>query len=335
MTTRTPSPSIGTLVGQLLDQGYARAAQATLNAVSAATSTPLIQQRLRELNQEALRLAEQGERLTPDNPVLRALLADMEPGLRRAASAIDGGSGGITSESSQLAQNTTRQLALPGMSDPQLAQIGIQWNVPDPVAVAQLVDYADRPAWATELTRYPGLTLDTLLNQAVMGMANGWGPMRVARNIVRMAGTLPLAQAQVLTRTLYLESYRSATALNQQVNKDILTEQIRIGTLDQRICMCCLALHGTPLKVGEKVMDHHAGRCTSIAVVTGRPRSVQTGEQWFNSLPESRKLSIAGPGALEAINSGKAQLRDFVQDYTDPVFGQMVREASLKSMGIR
>lgn len=339
MTTRT-AQTLGNLIGGMLDQGYARAADATLKAVAATTANPLVQQRLAELDAEAVRLQEAGEKLKPDNPVLRALLADMEPSLKRAANSIDGSAGQITTASSGLAQNATRQMALPGMSDQQLASIGIAWNVPDPAAVAALVDYADKPGWGTEIKNYPGLTLDTLRNQAIRGMVEGWSPMRVARTISRMTGTLPLAQAQVLTRTLYLESYRSAAALNQQVNADILTEQIRIGTLDDRICMCCLALHGTVLKVGEKITDHHAGRCTSIAVVRGRPRTVQTGAEWFNAMgstPEgrARQLAIAGPGGYEALKSGKAQIRDFVQNYQDPVFGEMVREASLKSMGVR
>lgn len=333
-------PSIGELVGGMLDKGYQRAADATLRAIEQTSVNPLVSQRLRELEAEAARLTEKGEKLKPDNAVLRALIADMEPGLNASARLLDNSASGLQEASSGLAANATRQLALPGLNDAQLAQMGIRWNQPDPEAVNALVNYADKPAWTDELANYPGLTLNTLRNQAVRGMAEGWGPNRVAMSISRIALTLPLAQAQMLTRTLYLESYRSATAANQLANADILTEQIRIGTLDDRICMCCLALHGTPLKVGEKVRDHHAGRCTSIAVVRGRPRTVQTGEQWFNALGETeegrkRQQTIAGPGAYEALKSGKAQLSDFVQSYTDPVFGDMVREASLKSMGVR
>jgi len=327
--------TIGELVGGMLDNGYRRAADQTLKSIAATMSTPLITQRLGELNAEARRLAEAGEKLTPDNPVLRALIADMEPALKRAASSIDGSASQITGASSDLAANATRQLSVPGLDDRQLASIGIRWNVPDPVAVSALIDYADKPAWGSEITKYTGLTLDTLRNQAVRGMALGWGPGRVAEEIVRVAQTLPLAQAQMLTRTLYLESYRTAAAANQLANQDILLDQIRIGTLDTRICMCCLALHGTRLAVGEKISDHHAGRCTSIAVVTGRPRTVQTGEDWFNGLAEGEQLKIAGPGGYQALKSGKAQIRDFVQRYTDPVFGEMVREASLKSLGVR
>lgn len=322
-------PTIGELVGGMLDRGYESAAETALRAIAATANLPIIAQRLSELDAEAVRLAESGEKLRPDNPVLRALVADLEPVLTRAARRMDGIADEITGAASTLAGNATRQLALPGLSNARLVEIGLQWNVPDPEAVARLIGYADKPGWADELAAYPSLTMDTLINQAVRGMVEGWSPLRVADNIRQQATALPLAKARVLTRTLYLESYRSATAAHQLANADILTGQIRIGTLDSRICLCCLSLHGQELPLGEKISDHHAGRCTSIAKVIGRPRTVQTGEEWYNGLTEAEQQEIAGPGAFEALKSGKASLRDFVQPYRDPVFGDMVRQASI------
>jgi hypothetical protein len=324
--------TIGGLVGQMLDSNYARAAQATLNAIEQTSVSPLITQRLGELNAEARRLASEDKKLTPDNPVLRALVADMEPALQRSARLLDASADGLQESSAALAGKATRQLANPG--------VGAQWNVPDPDAIAALVGYADRPAWNDEIANYPGLTLNVMMNQAIRGMVEGWGPMRVARQIAAMATTLPLARATMLTRTLYMESYRTASAASELANADILETSIRIGTLDGRICLCCLALHGTELRVGEKVFDHHGGRCTKISVVKGRPRNIQTGEDWFNAkgaTPEGRKEqeAIAGKGNYEALKSGKATLRDFVQSYTDPVFGEMVRQTSLKNVGAR
>ena len=36
--------------------------------------------------------------------------------------------------------------------------------------------------------------------------------------------------------------------------------------------------------------------------------------------------------AHRAFKAGEVQLKDFVKDYTDPVFGEMVRQASLVDM---
>jgi hypothetical protein len=54
---------------------------------------------------------------------------------------------------------------------------------------------------------------------------------------------------------------------------------------------------------------------------------VLTGEQWYNGMTDVQQQKLAGPGAWEGLKSGKATLRDFVQGYDDPVFGEMVREA--------
>jgi hypothetical protein len=134
-----------------------------------------------------------------------------------------------------------------------------------------------------------------------------------------------------MARTLQLESYRTATAIAHRANADIATGQKRIGTLDDRICLCCLALHGEDMPVGAKVQDHHQGRCTSVLMVVGYPMgAILTGPEWFGRLPESRQLEIAGPGALEALQSGRATLRDFVQPTQDPVFGEMVTQGSIE-----
>jgi hypothetical protein len=291
-----------------------------------------VQQRLDELRDEAQRLHEAGERLTPDNPVLRALIADGEPVFGRAANRMDSVSGDIAINAADTAGRLQRQLALPGMTDARLRAVGIQWNTPDPEAINALVDYTGRDEWRALVERYPGAIGDTIRSQAIQGVANGWGPLFTAGRITETATGLPQYQADVLMRTLQLESYRSASALHQAANADILEGSIRIGTLDDRICLCCLSLHGSRLRVGEKVQDHHGGRCTSVGIVTGRPLDVVTGEQWFVSQTPARQRELMGPANYEAYKAGRVQLRDFVQDYQDPVFGDMVRQASLSSV---
>jgi hypothetical protein len=134
-------------------------------------------------------------------------------------------------------------------------------------------------------------------------------------------------------RTLHLQSYRGATALNQTANSDIITKQTRVAVLDDRTCLSCIALHGTELRVGERVDDHHRGRCTSLTDVVGLPpKNIPSGADWFNGLPEARQRIIAGHANLEALKAGAVTLGDFVQPYQDEAFGTMVGEASLKGI---
>jgi hypothetical protein len=319
------------LIATLIDRGYDRAFGATLNTITQSTRSGIVAQRLKELDTESQRLMEAGDKLTSDNPVLRALLADVQDVLRRD-SALLNASGTDVQESGVIAgQQISKQLALRGVADDVLLQIGIRWNTPDPEAVNSLVGYTTSSAWREAMQKYGEDAYKVIENQALRGMLEGWSPRRTASQIRRATETMPAYHANNIARTLQLQSYRTATAINHQANASIAVGQRRIGTLDSRICLCCLALHGEEMRVGDVVLDHHLGRCTSVLIVQGYPPpNITTGPQWFNSLSESEQLNIAGAGALEALQSGKATLRDFVQTYDDPVFGEMVRQGSIE-----
>jgi len=290
----------------------------------------IVRQRLDELAAEAARLAEAGERLRPDNPVLRALLADMETALNANARTLNEAAETVQQAGAEASTTLTRQLALEGFDPAVLARVGIRWNVPDPEAVARAVGFVTSDAWAAEVARFPGLALGTVRNQAIMGIADGWGPLRTARAIRQSVEGFPAHQANNLMRTLQLQSYRAGAAANTQANERILSGVIRIATMDDRVCLCCVALHGTRYPAGTVIQDHHQGRCVGIPEVRGFPRTVQTGEEWFGGLPEARQIAIAGPGAAAALRAGEVRLGDFVEPYQDAVFGEMIRQGSLR-----
>lgn len=332
------------LISGLLDRDYNRVTRPVLNAIGTSTSKGIIDQRLSELDAEAARLAKEEKRLTPDNPILRALLADMETELSKSQSLINAASTPLQESALTSAGKIQRQTALPGVTNQQLQTLGITWNTPDPEAVARLVGYSQSDAWRDLLSKYPNDVLGVIQNQAIRGIASGWSPLRIAREIRRTTNALPAHVANNLMRTLQLTSYRDATAIHQTANRSITESVVRIGTLDNRMCLSCVALHGTILWTREqdsnapvpRVSDHHSGRCTSVIIVRGFSRKIVTGEEWFNSLSPARQaeqLSLKNsPGKLEALRNGSASLSDFVHRYEDPVFGEMFGESSLKNI---
>jgi hypothetical protein len=345
MTTNRPTPQRGTvseLITKLLDRGYEDAARPTLNAVARSTNSGIVQQRLSELETEAQRLADLGERLTPDNPILRALLADLETTLNTDSRLVDGAADQVQQSGIDAAGNIQRQLAIPGMTNAQLRAIGIRWNVPDPEAVNRLVQYSQSSNWATLMNRYGPDVLAVVNNQAIRGIALGWSPLHVSREVRRITEGLPAHVANNQLRTLQLTSYRDGTAIHQTANRDICQEVVRIATRDERTCLSCIAQHGDVIWNSEtdadspvpRVSDHHAGRCTSVVRVKGRPPlPIVPGITWFASLPPERQAQqrsfVDSPGKFAAYSTGKVNLRDFIHPYTDPVFNEMVREASL------
>lgn len=345
MTTNRPPTQRGTvseLITKLLDKGYDAAAQPTLNAVARSTNSGLIQQRLSELDAEAQRLAEAGERLTPDNPILRALLADLDDTLQRDSRLIDGAADEVQMSGVDAAGNIQRQLALPGMTNQQLRAIGIRWNMPDPEAVNRLVGYSQSPAWSNLMNAYGSDVLAVVNNQAIRGIALGWSPLHTAREVRRITEGFPAHVANNQLRTLQLTSYRDGTSIHQTANRDICQQVIRIATRDERTCLSCIAQHGDVIwdsgadadSPVPRVNDHHSGRCTSVMRVKGRPPlPIVPGITWFASLSPERQAQqrsfVDSPGKFAAYSTGKVTLRDFVHPYSDPVFNEMIREASL------
>ena len=344
VANRQPQPKQGTvqdLINGLLDRGYNREVQPVLRAVAKSVNSGLIQTRLDQLDKEAQRLIDSGEKLTPDNPVLRALLADLDSTMKTNASVVNGAAEAVQQTGINAAATIQRQLALPGMTDTPLARIGVVRNRPDPAAVARVVQYSQSNEWANLLAKYGQGIVDTVNNQAIRGTASGWSPLRTASNIRQLAENLPASQANTLMRTLQLTSYRDGTAIQQTANQDIASQVIRIAALDDRTCLSCIALHGKVIWDSEtdagtpvpRVDDHWNGRCTSVVQVKGRTLNVQTGVDWFNNLPESRQQQQASfansPGKWEAFQKGDVTLQDFVHQHQDDTFGQMVTESTL------
>lgn len=321
------------LIRRLLDRGYTRATDQVIRAIVRDSTTGIIAQRLAELEDEARRLADLNRPLRPDNPVVVALLANLADVLTNNARRIADAAEDVQAAGINAANQLTRRLALPNVPDDALRTVlGVSWNTPSEEAVAALVNYTDMPSWTDELAQYGPRVQQTVRNQAIRGIAEGWNPIRTAREIRQVAEGLPAHQANNLMRTVQLQSYRTGSAVNMQANADILDGHMRIAALDDRTCMGCIALHGTMLAVGERVDDHHQGRCTSIPVVRGRPRSIQTGPEWFNNLPEERQRVIAGPGKLDALQRGLIRWDELPVAYDDPTFGRMIREAALKDL---
>jgi SPP1 gp7 family putative phage head morphogenesis protein len=138
-----------------------------------------------------------------------------------------------------------------------------------------------------------------------------------------------LADAIRLTRTSILYAYREAARLQYIANG--ITQWQWFATLDDRVCMSCVAMHGTVHSVDESLQDHHNGRCAMLPIVDALPLE-ENGIDWFNGLSEDVQKKMLGPGRFEAWKAGKFELSAISTTYNDDVYGDMRREASLKEL---
>jgi len=335
LTVRTGS--IEDLLVRVLDRGYTGVAGRVLSAVAGSVTGGQVQRDIDAMMQEADRLAQNGERLRVDNPHVRAVLNSVELAMRDNVVRIRDASGDIQLSGVTAGNILSRQLALPGFSDEALQAVGITWNQVSPETVMRLIELVDNPAFAAELSSLSANVIETIRNQAIRGVVFGWSPARTAREIARIAQTLPQVSANTLMRTLQLESYRTTTTANQNANQSIIRRVIRIETLDERICAACIALHGTvvwdaTLNEGQpipKIREHHNGRGTTITETVIRPVTIRSGVDWFDGLDDARQRRLIGHAAVNARNAGAVRLEDFVGERTDDLFGEQIYEQSV------
>lgn len=358
--------SISGLTNALLDANFNQTARAMLVQIFALFNNPgsAMQQALANLDAEVERLNEAGLSLEAENAVLQQTLLVYLNTFNAAQALIIANALEIEQSGQEVAPGAVTAkvfiaiataLALSGVNpvtalaafQAELATQGIQWTIP--TALEIVTSFVNTPEWIAKMegwgAGYAELTTETILN----GIANGWGPDRIASKMRQLAQNLPLSAAENLTRTLQLTAYREASLGMELVNNEFLEYKIRIATLDLKTCLACINLHGTRLEIGERVDDHFRGRCTEFYVVAGGPRfpdvmqvdsvpgernfeTWQNGIDWFNSLSPERQMQQASflstPAKWRAFQSG-VPLSVFVGEHIDPLFGVQVIENSL------
>lgn len=325
------SETIGQFLARLLDRG---AATSVLNRILVAVAAQGDAANLqRALDALVADFQARGERaLRPRSAAWRGLLGELNAMTARQAAALRSGAPYIMAASQRAAAESVPALALWGASRAQGAGVRAAWNTPDPEAVQALIERTQLPAFEQALSRFGDGVADAVRAVLLRGLVTGGGPLALARELRGVIADVPRHQAATLARTLQLTAYRDATAVHQAANGHLIERVIRIAALDDRTCLSCIALHGTEIPIGSRVDDHWNGRCVAVSQVRGRPLAVQTGEDWLRGLPAERQQAIMGPAKFAAWQAGAVQLSEFVHRVTDPVFGNMVQEASLRGL---
>jgi len=355
-------------INATLDKGYSATSRAMFAQIAALTtgSGSAVQVSLRELDVEAERLQEAGERITPDNAQLEKTLNTTRVNMNTTEQMILANASEIEATGQEVAPNAVAAklfMAVTAMLISRdinpvgaqaqayyvnaLMRANIGFTYPTSLDFVQ--DYTRNAAWIARMDGWGDGYGDLLGDVMRNGIQKGWSPIRTAREMRRLAENLPKSASENITRTLQLTSYRDASLAMEMLNGKYIERKIRIAELDEKTCAACIALHGTEMAVGERVDDHHNGRCDSILIPIGgsMPTSMQsdstpgnrnfvpfqTGEEWFAQLSPERQAQQASflrsPGKLNAYRDG-VPLSQFVGEHTDPVFGRQVIEQSLK-----
>lgn len=267
------------------------------------------------------------ERLYPNDPSIEAFLGVLGVELARMANPLGAASRAITTAAIGISGTLARQISLPREQDALWRVITIR-----DLLNAGLRDYLSRPAFGRMLRGYGAASVRQVQRGVESAFARGTSPRLLARLLRTYAQSMPRNRALVIARTLQLQTWRDATMLHYQANSHIVRYMIRIAALDGRTCLACVALHGTRLEHGESLSDHYNGRCTAIGVTEFVRRDIETGEEWLRRQPRDFQQDLMGGAAWRAWMARALELMDFVEEVNDPLFGEMIREASLRGI---
>ena len=364
--------SIKEISDDALDIKFRKMVTPLLKQISAITNkqNSAMQKLLADIEQEAERLESEDRKLTPDNPYIKEFVDKMEKTFETVARLIltvddDIESGGIEigqflsllTVSAQVFQVNVKSPASVNQGSVDvlleaLSSQGMEWNYYRGNSLQELINFVQKDAWISKMNSWASGYADAINQSLVNSFSRGESPSAMARKMRQIATNMPVTASENLTRTLQLTSYREASRASYLANSTYLEYKIRYAKLDYKTCPACVGLHGTILKLDERVDDHYRGRCTEWVKIKGGKSypdtmqadstpgnrnytKFQTGEEWFSSLsPERQKQQIAfqkSPGLYDAYKSG-IPLSEFAKDRHDDVFGNQVVVKSLKEI---
>lgn len=203
----------------------------------------------------------------------------------------------------------------------------------------------DSPLTARLQEGYGEYVASAVQEHLLRGIAAGQGPNTIAarlqKNLLEGLGT-GLTSALTTIRTAQIKSYQIANHATYLANSNIVNGWVWWAALDNNTCLSCVAQHGTVHDLDETLDDHHNGRCAPIPQTVSyrdlgldidEPRpEIETGAEWFKKQSAATQREMMGGATYRAYQAGRVDVRDFSRRYDDPVYGELLREASLKDI---
>lgn len=266
----------------------------------------------------------------------RDLLRRIETEMQGFAAITRNEMGDLQGGAVQLGLDSAFDLASGQLNAGQARVIAGAWLRPDPAALQALIDYADGAALRDRMATFGANAAQNFADTMLSLVAQGRNPRAIGRTMATWFN-LPYAWADNQARTLQLYSYRAANHATYRANERILDGWLWRAALDARTCMSCVSQHGSIHPVSNTLNDHHRGRCAPIPIVKGTTwaASVESGEAWFARQSPAMQRQMMGPGLFAAYQRGQVNFSDLSQPYQDGVYGTMLRQASLRDLGLR
>lgn len=144
----------------------------------------------------------------------------------------------------------------------------------------------------------------------------GMPPREIVRQVRKEAGGA-LSRLLTIARTETLRAYREGIRLS--LDAAGYTHWRWVASLSLRTCPACLGMHGRVFAITEPFGTHPNCRCTLVPVDEGL--TVPDAEDWLRGLSQVQQEQVLGKQRAHLWRQGRLQLKDFVRERHDPVWG--------------
>lgn len=283
--------------------------------------------------------------LTPENvrklATWGSLLNQIEDEITKYGGYVDTQNRVAAQKSIDLAGKHSQQLTATYFNDnPQLLQaFNATWDRLPNESVETLLGFLQRDSQLSiNLNRSLGSSAaENFANKLIEGIALGYNPKKI-NTLINQTLAEPLTWSLNSVRTTQNYAYRESTRANYVNNSEILGGWKWYAALDGRVCLSCVNQHGRDFPLNARLNDHHQGRCTQIPLIDKperfglKPLQIEQGEKWFNKLPQNQQIERMGKDRHSAYKAGKFKFKDLSEAYQNDSFGEMLKEASLKTL---
>lgn len=159
-------------------------------------------------------------------------------------------------------------------------------------------------------------TLHAVQTEWAKGMALGYNPKKIAKNIANATANIALGRARTIARTEFHRSYRE-TKRQQYLDSDVVNGWVWKANLDPGTCGLCVAMGGSRHGKGDILDSHPNCRCSMV------PLTKTWADLGFPGVPGDEPAALNVPSGPEWLlkqsdaqikrTLGKARGEDFIQ----------------------
>ena len=275
---------------------------------------------------------EPGQSLTPGQVLRLERYQALQAQVTAQLTALEGAAGPLIT----TGQNQAAGLgALQAATTLDSLGVGLTFNQLSTKATQNIIALARAGKPLAELLQpMYGAASEGIIRELINGVALGYGPRKIARNMARDGMTDALNHLLLVSRDQYNRAARTAAFQRYEDSGVVRGYTRRCARQAGRTCIACISLDGTFYPLSEPFAEHPQGRCTPIPAIKGvevRSR-LGSGQAWFEELPQDAQIAAMGRGRWEAWKAGELPWDKMAVKTNHPVWGPGVRVAGVPKL---